>query len=120
MADNNTAASDENQLSLNLVDQRQHVSADSSLCPQFNFTSFVTTSSACPVDLYQVSDDFYDPDSLTNIVSTDYYKFPTGIKVYDPVASDETVYSTQEGQTDIGETPSPTLCGTISSGSYFV
>ena len=70
MADATTGSSVESTLSLNLPNQEQFASDDLSLKSKFNYTSFLTTTSACPVDFYQVSDDFYDNSaSATNIVS---------------------------------------------------
>jgi hypothetical protein len=70
MADATTGSSVESTLSLNLPNQEQFASDDLSLKSKFNYTSFLTTTSACPIDFYQVSDDFYDNSaSATNIVS---------------------------------------------------
>ena len=70
MADTTSGSSAESTLSLNLRNQEQFASDDLSLKPKFNYTSFLTTTSACPVDYYQVSDDFYDnSNGATNIVS---------------------------------------------------
>ena len=90
MADATTGSSVESTLSLNLPHQEQFASDDLSLKSKFNYSSFLTTTSACPVDFYQVSDDFYDNSAdATNIVPLDYYHFPTGITPFNFVDDDE-------------------------------
>ena len=85
MADQTTGSLSESSL-INLPYQEQFASDDLSLKSKFNYTSFLTTTSACPVDFYQVSDDFYDNSAdATNIVPLDYYNFPTGITPFNLV-----------------------------------
>ena len=70
MADATSGSSLESTLSLNLPNQEQSASDDLTLKPTFNLTSLITTTSACPVDFIQISDDFYDNSlGATNIVS---------------------------------------------------
>ena len=63
----------------------------------FDFSSLYTTTKACPIDYYQISDDFYDNDP-------DYYNYPTGLNL---LASQ-----------NVDESPSPTVSGTVSSQTF--
>ena len=116
MPDLITGSSGESSM-INDQNQVQFVSADPNLKPKFNLTSFYTTTSACPVDFYQVSDDFYDPASASNQVANDYYSFPAGITPFNFIDSDE-IYPSLSSPIDIDEDPSPTISGTVSSKSF--
>ena len=118
MADETTGTKSESSL-INSAVQTQHVSADQTLRPKFNFTSFYTTTKACPIDFYQISDDFYI-EGATNLVAQSYYNFPAGIVPKSFTDSDELPYSSQSGPIDIDEHPSPTMSGTVSSNSFFI
>ena len=116
MADLVTGSSGESS-KINDQTQVQFVSTDPSLKPKFNLTSFYTTTSACPVDFYQVSDDFYDPASASNQVAIDYYRFPAGIVPFNFIDSDE-FYPSLSSPIDIDEDPSPSTSGIVSSKSF--
>ena len=53
--------------------------------PRFNWTSFYTTTKACPIYISYVSDDIYDYHGSNDVkVTTEYYHNPTGIDEIKP------------------------------------
>jgi hypothetical protein len=71
-------------------DQTQDISIYSGAYPRFNFTSFYTTTKACPAFESIVSDDIYDYHG-SNVVLTSYYTSPSGIVEIYPYDSGEAV-----------------------------
>jgi len=114
MADEATGSTD-SRSNINAPYQLHYASDDLDLRAKFNLTSFYTSTKACPVDYYQVSDGFID-----QATSLGYYRFPAGLVPYSFTDNDESIYSSQTGPIDIDEYPTPTVSGTVSSSSFHI